>query len=317
MTTCSIIIPVYGLSQVTRRCLETLLAAPPSSCRAEIIVVDDASPDDTAAVLRGLGDAIRVVSHEVNRGFARSCNDGAAAATGEYLAFLNNDTLPHARWLDALVTHALANPAAGVVGSKLLYPDGTIQHAGMVFDADLKPQHLYLGFPADHPAVSRPRRFATVTGASLLIGRATFEGLGGFDEGYVNGYEDVDLCLRVRELGFEVHYCPGSVAVHLESVSEGRTAKDRANRERFEARWSHKLTPDDVLHYLEDGLIRFEYRGSNPMRLWVAPELAAIDVEGRPPGADRLLFDRSRQVFELLKENIGLRVKLCQASLTA
>ena len=315
--TCSIVIPVHGQAEITRLCLEVLLDAPASRYASEIVVVDDASPDATAAMLQGFGDSIRVVSHAENRGFSRSCNDGAAASRGEFLVFLNNDTIPRTGWLDALVDHVRANPLAAMVGAKLLYPDGTIQHAGMAIDADLHPQHVYLGFPADHPAVNKTRKVPMVTGACVLIPRATFEGLKGFDEGFVNGYEDVDFCLRAVEGGGEIHYCPASEVVHLESISEGRRDRDEANRSRFQARWAHKIAPNDFLYYLQDGLIRFEYRGSTPMQFWVAPELGAVSIEDRRETADGLLLERSRHAFELLKENIALRVRLSQAALSA
>lgn len=317
MPDCSVIIPVYGLAEVTRQCLDRLLASPPSTCDRELIVVDDASRDGTPAMLAGYGDAIRVVTHERNLGFSHACNDGAAAASGRYLIFLNNDTLPLDGWLDALVGYAGSHPEAAIVGSKLLYPDGTVQHAGMAFDADLHPQHLYLGFPADHPAVNKSRRFPMVTGASLLITRDAFEAARGFDTEFVNGFEDVDLCLRVAGLGREVHYCHESVLVHLESVSEGRIGRDSANRELYSKRWKSGLVPSDFLYYLEDGLIRFDYRGTTPMSVWVSPELGVHDDEERWRTADRLLAGRSRQVHELLKENIAMRVRAMMETRTA
>src|SRR5262249_53269406 len=102
---CSIIIPVHGKAALTRQCLEVLLSPPYERTTYEIIVVDDASPDETAQVLADYSGRIRVVTHTVNQGFARTCNDGAAAAGGEYLVFLNNDTIPQPGWLDALVRY--------------------------------------------------------------------------------------------------------------------------------------------------------------------------------------------------------------------
>ncbi|MDB5350559.1 MAG: hypothetical protein JWN86_1806 [Planctomycetota bacterium] len=317
MPVCSVIIPVYGLAEVTRQCLDTLLDAPPGTCDWEIIVVDDASRDATPAVLRRYGEAVRVVTHPENLGFSHACNDGAAVAAGRYLVFLNNDTLPLPGWLDALVAHAEAHTEAAVVGSKLLYPNGTIQHAGMAIDADLEPQHLYLGFPADHPAVNKARKVPMVTGACLLIARATFEAANGFDTRFVNGYEDVDLCLRIGQHGREVHYCPASVLVHLESVSEGRTARDAPNHALYSSRWKPTLSPSDMLFYMEDGLIRLDYRGTTPMTVRLSPELGVLDDSARRPTADRLLAARSRQVFELLKENIKLRIRMGSESRSA
>src|SRR3954468_11916065 len=169
MPTCSVIVPVYNLAEVTRRCLDRLLADPPAACELEVIVVDDGSRDATPELLAGYGDRIRAVTHPRNLGYATACNGGAAGASGELLVFLNNDTLPLPGWLDALVGHAAAHPAAGAVGGKLLYPDGTVQHAGMVITPYRDPLHAYVGFPADHPAVNKSRRFQMVTGACVLI----------------------------------------------------------------------------------------------------------------------------------------------------
>ena len=310
---CSIIIPVHGLAEVTRQCLERLLELP-AACSREILIVDDASRDGTLAMLDRFGDSIRVLTHDDNRGFAHACNTGAAAASGRHLVFLNNDTLPMPGWLDALVSHIEAHPGAAIVGAKLLHPDGTIQHAGMAFSGDREPEHLYRGFPADHPAVNKSRAFPMVTGACLLIRKGAFEAAGGFDIAFRNGYEDVDLCLRVGQFGREVRYCPESVLIHLESVSEGRTDANSANHELYIRRWKAKVVPNDLAFYQEDGLIRLEYRGVTPMTVHLAPELGVIDQDGRATQADGLLKMRAEQVRGLLRENIGLRVRAARTA---
>ena len=124
-----------------------------------MVVVDDASTDTTPQLLAAYGRRIHTVRHETNKGFAAACNAGAAVASGEYLVFLNNDVLPEVGWLDALVRYAEKYPGAAAVGSKLLFPDGTVQHAGVVICQDLHPRHIYAGFPANHPAVNKSRRF--------------------------------------------------------------------------------------------------------------------------------------------------------------
>jgi len=149
---CSIVIPVHGRAGLTRRCLEAILSAAPRT-PFEIIVVDDASEDATPELLARQTDPVRSLRRERSGGFAAACNDGAAAARGDLLVFLNNDTEPHEGWLDALADHADAHLEAAVVGAKLLFPDGTVQHAGVVICQDGRPRHLYAGFPADHPAV--------------------------------------------------------------------------------------------------------------------------------------------------------------------
>ena len=309
---CSVVIPVYDKPALTRQCLDSLIGAP-SDCSLEIVVADDASGHTTERLLASYNERIHVVRHEVNAGFARACNDGAAAARGEYLVFLNNDTLPEPGWLDALVAYADRHERAAVVGSKLLYPDGTVQHAGIVFDKDRYPRHLYVGFPGDHPAVNISRRFQAVTGACMLVRRGAFERVGGFDLGYRNGLEDVDLCLRLGALGYEVHYCHTSVVQHLESVTHGGF-RDRANNRLYSSRWCERVRPDDVAYYAQDGLLQIAYRGACPAALSVSPLLASIDESARGVERERLLQIRSRQVAELLRDTVRLTVKLAERS---
>src|SRR5262245_9459429 len=141
MPRCSIIIPVFKKASLTRQCLDAILADAPKVSH-EIIVIDDASTDSTPEMLADYGKQLRVVTHKENTGFATACNDGAAAAKGEFFIFLNNDTIPHNGWLDAMVEYADAHPRAAVVGAKMLFPDGTIQHAGVCMCQDRIPRHI-------------------------------------------------------------------------------------------------------------------------------------------------------------------------------
>ena len=311
MTTCSIVIPVRNRAALTKQCLDVLLDSPPQDVDSEVVVVDDASTDSSVQMLADRFDQVRVVRHERNLGFAASCNDGAAAATGEWLVFLNNDTLPQPGWLDALVRHASSRERIGLVGSKLLFPNGTIQHAGVVFARDLSPRHIYTGFPAEHPAVNTSRQFQAVTGACALIRRSLFQEAGQFDTQFVNAYEDVDFCFRLRRLGYEVHYCHESVLYHLESATRDHVL-DRQNHELFLERWSEFVYQDDIEYYLEDGLIELTYWEQFPALLWVSPHLAVFDRE-RANARERLLAERSREVFEVLKENTRLKLELLEA----
>lgn len=311
MPSCSIIIPVYNLAAVTRRCLDHLFALAPPSADREVIVVDDGSRDGTPALLAEYGDRIRVVAHDRNRGYSTACNDGAAVATGEHLVFLNNDTIPLAGWLDALA-RAAEDDRVGIVGSKLLYPDGTIQHAGIAFDQDRQPRHIYVGFPGDHPAVNKPRRMQMVTGGCMLIRRDLFARVGGFDATFLNGFEDVDLCLKARALGFEVAYCPESVLYHLETVSDRAVDRDPENRRAFFERWGDRIEVDDWRYYVEDGLIRITYPGTAycPVSLRVDPILGTAEDQDAVLDSFRQLHRRSEQVRSLLKDNIALRLNL-------
>jgi GT2 family glycosyltransferase len=299
----SVIVPVHGRAQLTQRCLDMVLAELPAE--AELLVVDDASPDETPGLLAGYGDAIGSVRLEENVGFARACNEGADRADGELLVFLNNDVEPIAGWLEALRRHAEANPRAAAVGAKLLYPNGTVQHAGVVFGQDGYPHHLYAGFPGEHPAVNRSRPLQAVTGACLLVCRTAFEAAGGFDPGYLNSLEDVDLCLRLGEGGGEIHYCHEAVLVHLESASRGRSDRFERSVALYRERWRERVRRDDLDIYLADGLLAVEYHESYPLRIALDPELAVVD-RGPEEEIERLLEAHARQSSDLLQEVVRL-----------
>ncbi|MER3424475.1 MAG: hypothetical protein C4293_15910 [Nitrospiraceae bacterium] len=250
----SIIIPVFNKVDLTRQCL-TSLASVTQGVDYEVIVVDNASTDDTASFLATLGGDIRIIRNTENLGFAKACNQGAQAAQGRYLVFLNNDTIPREGWLKALIDEVEAHPEVAVVGSKLLYPDGTIQHAGVAFSRLLfSPYHVYRGFPGDAPIVNRRREFQSVTAACMLVRREAFEEVGGFDEGYRNGFEDVDLCLKIQDRGGRIVYQPKSVLYHLESQTPGRKTHDQDNAKRWLSRWAHQWwLPDEDAIYVPDG----------------------------------------------------------------
>lgn len=303
MSRVSIVVPVHGNAALTRRCLEALLPDLPRDC--EVVVVDDASEDETPEVLRSFGDRIRTLELAENAGFARACNEGAAAASGELLVFLNNDTEPRPGWLEALVGYADRQPQADVVGAKLVYPTGTVQHAGVVFGQDGYPHNLYTGLPQEHPAVERSRRLQAVTAACMLVRRATFEQLGGFDTGYENSLEDVDLCLRIGAQGGEVHYCHEAVVVHMESASRGRRDRFQRSVGLYRERWRDSVRRDDLAVYAEDGLIEVEYPASYPLRLSISPLLASV-ADDREVEVERLLESYAGQVSDLLAEVMRL-----------
>jgi len=299
----SVIVPAHGHAALTRRCLGALLVYLPADC--EVIVVDDASPDSTPELLGGYGERIRVVSLIENEGFAGACNAGAAAAGGETLVFLNNDTQPRPGWLEALLSYAVRHPRADVVGAKLVFPTGAVQHAGVVIGQDGYPHNLYAGLTEDRPEVNRSRRLQAVTGACMLVRRAAFEALGGFDRGYLNSLEDVDLCLLAGARGGEVHYCHQAVVVHLESASRGRGERFERSVALWRERWRDTVRRDDLEVYTEDGLIELEYAATYPLRLSVSPRLASVD-DGRRDELELLLEAYARQVSDLLAEVVRL-----------
>ena len=306
MAKSSVIIPVFNQAALTQQCLKKLI----EQGIDEIIVVDDGSTDDTAEVLNWFQEKIHVIRHGENLGFAAACNRAAAVARGDFLVFLNNDTIPGPGWLSALEAYAANQPQASVIGSKLLYPDETVQHAGVVICQDRYPRHIYSGFPAYHSAVNKSRRFQIVTGACMLVRRSAFDEARGFDPVFRNGFEDVDLCLRLGAAGHEIHYCAESVLHHYESVSPGRFKHDGSNVALYRQRWIGRVQPDDLRYYSEDGLIKLSYEGRYPFGLEVSPLLASLDADARSVETEHRLKELAQNFVELSREHTRLSAEL-------
>jgi GT2 family glycosyltransferase len=229
----TIIVPTYGNWWLTERCLGALERH--GLPGQQVVVVDDVSPDETRSRL-ALSIGLDVVLTAQNGGFAASCNTGAALARSDVLLFLNADTEVQAGALAAMVD-TLDDPSVGIVGAKLLYPEGGIQHAGLIVDRDGLLRHAHWFRPDDLADADVARDYAVVTGAALAIRAEDFRAAGGFDTAYRNGYEDAELCFRVWASGKRVRYQPKAHIVHVESASTGRFDNDRANFELFRRRW--------------------------------------------------------------------------------
>ena len=217
----SIVIAVHGQRDCVYRCLRSLRVHR-SKYSFEVIVVDDVSPDDTPDMLSGVG-GIKLITNESNLGFIRSCNKGASVARGDLLVMLNSDTVVQPGWLDELVDTFKAFPEAGLVGSKLIYPDGTLQEAGGLIWSDGSGWNMGRNGDASAPEHNYLREVDYCSGASIMVPRDLWNSLGGFDETYVPAYaEDSDLAFRVRAAGRRVFYQPLSLVVHYEGMSCGR-----------------------------------------------------------------------------------------------
>ncbi len=248
----SIIIPCYNQSAFTKLCME-YLPETIGHLSCEIIFIDNGSSDETWSVISGFGGPVKRFRNHKNTGFASACNQGARAAEGETLVFLNNDIVPRKGWLDHML-ESLDEYQTGIVGAKLIYPNDTIQHAGVAFLHSHYPFHIYQGCSASASQVNIPRPMDAITGACLMISKKLFDEVSGFDEAYFNGLEDIDLCLRVWEMGYVNRYQPLSVLVHFESRSEGRQKKMETNREVFIRRWGPKISENTLKLLLQDGL---------------------------------------------------------------
>jgi hypothetical protein len=150
----------------------------------------------------------------------------------------------------------------------------------------------------------------------MLVRRGAFEQVEGFDAEFRNSLEDADLCLRLGEHGYEVHYCHESVLYHLESVSRGKRSDETLqNISLFRSRWNGRIRPDELDYYREDGLLRFHYPGAYPLRLEVSPQVATVETDGRAAESERLLDASSRQVLDLLRETVRLTAQIADLEL--
>ncbi|PJA73205.1 hypothetical protein CO151_14545 [bacterium CG_4_9_14_3_um_filter_65_15] len=281
--TVSVIIPVYNKLDLTRVCIESLHTHPVEP-GFEIIVVDNGSTDGTTEWLREQQEAkrLRSVLSGENLGFADGCNAGAAVARGKYLLFLNNDMEVKPSWLDPLVTTLDHDPQVGVVGAKLLFPDGTIQHGGVALvevHADrvtFGGIHLSYQKSGSDPAANRAQQMQVVTGACLAIRPEVFAAAGGFDAEYWNGNEDVDLCLKVKQAGWKVVYRPECEIIHYESQSgTQRWTKVEHNLQIFMKRWHGVAGPDFIRD--QDG--KFIATPDNKISPYIQPRLRLGEPE--------------------------------------
>ncbi len=242
----SIVIPVFNQFRFTQACLASLQENPGTE-HFEVIVVDDCSTDDTAeAVPRTPG--VVYLRNETNSGFIASCNRGAQAARGTYLVFLNNDTLVRPGWLTALIDTFAEEPRAGIVGSKLLYPDGRLQEAGGIIWRDASGWNYGKSDDPEKPEYNYLREVDYCSAAALMTPKELFLSLGGFDSRYAPAYyEDTDLAFKVRRAGYKVLYQPLSEVIHYEGVtggidlSTGTKKHQEINRSTFAETWTAEL----------------------------------------------------------------------------
>ena len=224
--TIAVIIPTFNRIELTQNCLASINLHDHID---QLIIVDNGSTDGS--------NKLATIALPTNQGFATACNIGAAHATTDRLIFLNNDTIVHPNWTS--FTDLLEQPDIGIVGPKLIYPDCQIQSAGIAVDFTRPPGLEAWNLNTNW--ATTPTDVDAITGACLAITSNLFQQLGGFDTGYWNGYEDVDLSLASIQAGFRNLYDPTATVTHLESQSgPERWTSVTENVTRLRTKWSHK-----------------------------------------------------------------------------
>lgn len=203
----------------------------------EVILVDDGSSDGTRDFLATLSNPpYTVLLNEKNRGFAYSNNRGTSRARGTYLCLLNNDLILKPGWLPPMLRLVREESDVGAVGNIQIHPTTRlVEHAGVFFDLKGKPSHAWR-FRKKRPAGSH-KDWNAATAACLLLPADLFRELAGFDEGYCNSFEDIDLCVRLRRRGYRILVSHQSVIEHYVSTSPDRQAHDHDNSQRFLNKW--------------------------------------------------------------------------------
>ena len=238
----SVVIPVHEQFALTHHCLASIVLNE-SEVPYEVILVDDCSSDETVDIEDAV-EGLRVIRNETNLRFLRSAARGAEAARGELVMFLNNDVEVTHGWLAELVDAFERFANLGMAGSKLIYPTGRLQEAGGIVWGNGKPWNVGNGANAEHPSFNYAREADYLSGAAMMVRADAWERVGGFSEEFVPAYyEDTDLAFKVRDAGYRTMYCPTSVIVHFEGMSNGRETNagvkrfQSVNAPKFRAKW--------------------------------------------------------------------------------
>ena len=243
----SIIIPVYNQIHYTYACLVSILENT-ESFDYEIIIADDVSTDATKEIDKFVSGLV-IARNESNQGFLKNCNNAAKKARGEYIFFLNNDTTVQKDWLPPLIRLLESDESIGMVGSKLIYPDGRLQEAGGIIWSDGSGWNYGRCDDPNKPEYNYVRDVDYISGAAIMLSRKLWEDIGGFDERYAPAYcEDSDLAFEVRKRGLRVVYQPLSVVTHFEGVSNGTDVNGTGlkryqveNNKKLQEKWSEEF----------------------------------------------------------------------------
>ena len=235
----SVVIPCYNQVNYTYACLQSILEHT-KDVTYEVIIADDVSTDATAELGRYV-EGLVICRNQTNQGFLRNCNQAAKSARGKYIMFLNNDTKVTEGWLSSLTGLIESDPSIGMVGSKLVYPDGRLQEAGGIIWSDGSGWNYGRLDDPDKAEYNYVKDVDYISGAAILLPTALWKQIGGFDERFAPAYcEDSDLAFEVRKAGYRVVYQPLSKVIHFEGISNG-TDVNGSGLKRYQVENSEKL----------------------------------------------------------------------------
>jgi len=308
----SIVIPVYNRLYLTLTCIASILETQSGGRTFEILVGDDASSDATLDLISSLGGCVRVIRHDHNRGFLENCNAASRHARGDHIVLLNNDTFVLPGWLEELLSPLDRDARVGLVGSKLVNSDGTLQEAGGILWRDGSGANFGRGQDPRLPEFNYQKEVDYVSGASMALRTGEWERLGGFDRAFAPAYcEDSDLAFRVRAAGMKVVYAPRSEVFHHEGGSHGRDegsgikAFQVANTKKLFSRWRSEL--EEAHCKVADGVFEARDRSRDH------PHMLVIDYY--IPQWDRDAGSRTMLMYLQASCEMGFQVTYWPASL--
>lgn len=268
MPSVSVVVPVFNGIRYLPYFFESLAKAVPSS--AELILVDDASSEPVFEVVPSDLPVASVIKlrNTSNRGYSATVNRGFARATGEIVIQLNTDLILDRDCITAMIALIEAQPRAGVIGSKQLFPTtGLVRHVGVAFGTR-RHRHVYAGLPAEHPLCRKTRSMQLVSGATVAMARSVLEEIGPLDERYYNSLENFDHCMKAHVRGYENYTCAESVTYHWVAESgPARFARVDEDEALFWGEWSssrsvdlHRFVDEALEHLLETRPELADYR---------------------------------------------------------
>ncbi|MEO5592918.1 MAG: glycosyltransferase [Chitinophagaceae bacterium] len=252
----SIIIPAHNAWEMNYQCINSI-ANNTSGIAYEVILADDGSADDTKSCTNFINNLVHVRSKE-NLGFLKNCNYAAGFAKGKHILFLNNDTKVNPNWLTPLVGLMESDDTIGMVGSKLIYPDGSLQEAGGIIWNDASGWNYGNRKDPQLPEFNYVKEVDYISGAAILIRKKVWLESGGFDERYSPAYsEDADFAFTLRSMGYKVMYQPLSEVMHYEGYSHGTSetlsentdaikSYQKINNSRLFEKWQQVLTKEQL-----------------------------------------------------------------------